>query len=191
MNFLINKYPTTVEIDNIEYPINCDFRTCLKIMICFEDKELNNYEKIEVAMRLFYPKIPDNLSEANNKMFDFLNLGKESTEESSGSSERLYSFKKDSFYIMSGIQKTHRINLEIEDMHWWKFVSLFMEMSEDTFISQLIYLRKQYNKGKLTESEKEMYYSLGDIVEIEQDLGLDLEEQRKLDRFYDLLERNE
>lgn len=188
MNFLLNKYPNSINIDNKDYEINSDFRTCLKIIICFEDKELTNYEKFIISLKLFYKEIPENTEEAYKEMIKFLDVNEE---EEKQDSKRVYSFTKDSLYIANAIRKTHNIDIETSEMHWWKFISLFMELDKDCFFNHLIYLRKQKQKGKLTEAEKEMYYSLGDVVKIEQDLNLDLEEQRELDNFFELLKGGE
>lgn len=187
MNFLTNKFPISVEIDKEEIAINYDFRTCLKILLAFEDENLTEYEKTIVAISLFYKDIPKNVEEAVEKMIDFLNMGEKN--KSSENEYRTYSLEKDSQYIYSGIQKTHNIDLNLEEnMHFWKFMNLFMELDENCFFSQLVYLRKQKQKGKLTDYEKELYFSLGDVVEIKQKT-LDKESTEKLNKFYDLLER--
>lgn len=182
-NILINKMPETVTVDGKEYDINYDFRSCLKIMIAYEDKELTDYEKILVALSLFYKDIPENTEEAVKEMINFLNMGEKIG--TNISEARSYSIQKDAQYIYSGIQKTHNIDLSTTDMHFWRFMNLFIELDEDCFFNQLIYLRKQKRKGKLTEHEKELYYSLGEVVELEDDLSI--EDREKLDKFYNLL----
>lgn len=187
MNFLINKFPTTVEIDGEEVAINYDFRNCLKIILAFEDENLTDYEKVIVALSLFYKEIPKNIISAEEKMIEFLNMGEK--DKTSENEYRTYSLEKDAKYIYSGIQKTHNIDLNSEeDMHFWKFMNLFMELDENCFFNQLVYLRKQKQKGKLTDYEKELYFSLGDVVEIKEKV-LDKDSTEKLNKFYDLLER--
>ena len=52
MNALVNKFPTKLKIDEIEYEINTNFRICLDIILAFEDEELTGYEKIAIMLDL-------------------------------------------------------------------------------------------------------------------------------------------
>ena len=45
MNPLIDTLPTAVKVDGEVFPIHSDYKTCLKIMLAFEDRELNIFEK--------------------------------------------------------------------------------------------------------------------------------------------------
>jgi len=44
-NVLIDRLPTTVEVDGRLYDIDSDFRTCLRIILAFEDAELTSVRK--------------------------------------------------------------------------------------------------------------------------------------------------
>ena len=159
MNALLDKFPTKTEIDGIVYELNTDYRNCLNIILAFEDKELNDYEKTEVMLELLYGKdnIPINIELAMQKAILFLDCGEIKQEGSNSVPEqRLYSFTKDAKYIYSAIKQTHRIDLEnIEYLHWWKFVYLFLDLNKECFFSQMIYLRSQRKKNKLSKEEKE------------------------------------
>ena len=166
MNVLIDKLPTSIEIDGNIFEINTDFRTCLKIILMFEDSELVMAEKQILMLRLLYKEIPSNIDQASKMAIRFLNCGEILTEGTT-SENRLYSFEKDSQYIYSGIKQSHNIDLEqIEYLHWWKFALLFLDLREDCFFNKIIYLRSQKAKGKLTKEEKELYYSLKEIVDL-------------------------
>lgn len=166
MNVLVDKLPTSIEIDGKTYEINSDFRICLRIILMFEDPELVMPEKQILMLRLLYKEIPSNIDQASRMAIRFLNCGEILTE-GTISENRLYSFEKDSKYIYSGIKQSHNIDLEqIEYMHWWKFALLFLDLREDCFFNKIIYLRSQKAKGKLTKEEKELYYSMKDIVDL-------------------------
>lgn len=191
MNILVDKFPTKTMIDDKEYTLNTDFRNCLKIMFAFEDKELFIEQQIEIMLELLYGKdnIPDNIEKAVEKAILFLDCGeKENDKNKSENSRRVYSFNKDAKYIYSAIKQTHNIDLEnIEYLHWWKFVYLFLDLDKDCFFCKLIDLRNKKNKGKLTKEEKNLYVELYDILEIENAIQYTEEEQEEIDEFMKLL----
>jgi hypothetical protein len=162
----VDKLPTSIEIDGQLHEINTDFRNCLKIILVFEDDDLTMQEKQFLMLNLLYKNIPCNLESATKAAIKFLNCGEIFSENIKGN-ERLYSFNKDSKYIYSGIRQSHNIDLEqIEYLHWWKFALLFIDLREECFFNKIVYLRSQKVKGKLTKEERELYYSLKDIVDL-------------------------
>lgn len=174
MNILTDKLPTAVRVDGKVYPVNTDFRVCLKIVIAFEDPELASAEKQTIMCRLLYGKnIPDNLEAACMQAVKFLNCGESINENEEPAGEnigRLYSFSQDAGFIFTAINQTHGIDLEsVSYLHWWKFTSYFLDLSEECFFSRLIYLRRQKKTGKWTKEEKEWYYSIQKIADLPED----------------------
>ena len=70
-NILIDRLPESVEIDGREYLLDTDFRTCLRIILAFEDPELANIEKRAVMLDNLYMERPENLEEAFYLGMDF------------------------------------------------------------------------------------------------------------------------
>lgn len=169
MNLLTSVLPTKIEINNEIYDINYDFRTIINIILAFEDEELTYEEQLYIMINNLYkqPINEENLVEAIEKGIKFINFGEEK-KESSSSQRRIYSFAKDGNYIFSGINMTHNIDLnEKSDLHWWKFGSLFMDMSNDCMFGELTYYRTRKNEGKLTSEEKKNYKKIKDIVDLD------------------------
>lgn len=168
MNILLEKLPTAVEIDGREYELNTDFRTCLNIILAFEDTELTDYEKRIVMLGLLYKEVPDNIREAIRLGVKFLNCGEEDKQEASNAeTKRVFSFNKDAKYIYTAIKQTHDVDLEsIEYLHWWKFYYMFLDINEDCFFSRILYYRNQRNHGKLTKEEREYCAKIHDILEL-------------------------
>lgn len=191
MNILIEQLPTAVEIDGDIYELNTDFRTCLSIILAYEDPELTINEKHGVMLELLYKEIPDNADEACRLGVKFLNCG-DDPEEETGSDDgigRLYSFDKDAIYIYSAIKQSHGIDLdEVDYLHWWKFSYMFLDLKEDCFFNRLIHLRRQKKLGKLTKEERELYYKIQDIVDLPEVYSE--EEQSRIDEFMRLLNSN-
>lgn len=166
MNVLADRFPTSVEIDGAEYELNTDFRVGLTIMLAFEDPELTAQEKNLVMLRKLYKEIPPDPQKACELAVFFLDCGEERGE-GGDAPRRVYSFSKDAKYIYSAIRQTHGVDLETLDyMHWWKFCYLMLDLDQDAFFQQIIHLRRQKQRGKLTKEEREAYTRLHDILEL-------------------------
>lgn len=179
-NILVSKFPEAIKIDNKIYEINSDFRTCLKIMLAFEDDELTLNEKCDIMIQLLYKEMPENIELAVQKGIKFLDCGdslvKKDTED-----KRVYSFSKDSKFIYSALKQTHNEDLNSKELHWWQFVFLFMDVNKDCMFSQLVSLRQKKNSGKLTQEERKLYYSLREITDL--DYIPEDEEEEEVDEF--------
>jgi len=76
MNPLIDTLPTAVRVDGEVFPIHADYKTCLKIMLAFEDRELNLFEKQSVMLTLLFgERIPENTAEALRLAGEFFKYG--------------------------------------------------------------------------------------------------------------------
>ena len=170
MNILTSALPKKIKVKDNIYDINYDYRTIINILQAFEDDELTYQEKIYIMIKnLYKEEIPkDYYEEACLKAVKFIDLGKENNTKANEEIERTYSFEKDANYIFSGINSTHHIDLEKEDnLHWWKFMAMFMDMSTDCMFGELIYYRKRKSEGKLTKEEQKQYEKIKDIVELD------------------------
>lgn len=167
MNILSDKLPTKIKVNNNIYDINYDYRTIINILLAFEDDELTKDEQMYIMLKNLYKQdIPENdIEEALKKGIKFIDGGV--VEENKANEKRIYSFKKDGNYIFSGINQTHHIDLtEKTNLHWWVFLSLFMDMSADCTFGELVYYRKRKNENKLTKEEKEQYKKIKKLVDL-------------------------
>ena len=170
MNILTQKLPTKIKVNNHIYNINPDYRNIINIILAFEDEDLLYEEQLYVMVKTLYiDEIPnEDLEEAIIKGIKFIDCGEETKEDNRMKKTRTYSFTKDANYIFSGINQTHHIDIEEKDsFHWWKFMSLFMDMSTDCMFGELMYYRTRKLEGKLTEEEKKNYKKIKDLVELE------------------------
>lgn len=170
MNILTEKLPTKIRVNRKVYDINYDYKTAIKTLMAFEDDELTQSEKCYILLNNIYKeKVPkEDELEAISKGIKFLNLGEDSEDDKQNQKPRIYSFNKDATYIYSGINQTHKIDLEAdENLHFWKFMSLFMDMSPDCMFGELVYYRTRKQEGKLTKEEKQQYEKIKDLVELE------------------------
>lgn len=190
MNVLTDKLPTKIKVNDNIYNINYDFRTVINIILAFEDKELINAEQIYIMIKNLYKEEvrPEDRMEAMKKALKFIDGGTEPELENDIKPKRIYSFKKDGNYIFSGINQTHHINLsENENMHWWVFLSFFMDMSTDCAFGELVYYRKRKNENKLTKEEKEQYKKIKKLVDLDEKDKVSSQAKKEfLDKFREL-----
>lgn len=163
MNILFEQLPEAVEIDGIEYAINTDFRVCLRVILAFEDPELTPLEKQALLLENLYPDQPHNLGKALELAIKFLNGGEIQGE---GDGPRLYSFSKDARWIFSAFRQTHGIDLESAELHWWKYLALFMDLGSDTAFCNLVSLRKRIKTGKASKEERKAYQEMKDLIDL-------------------------
>jgi hypothetical protein len=166
VNILTDALPETIDISGEIYKINSDFRTCLKIIMAFEDETLTGYEKQIILLSNLYQTVPANTQYAISQANLFLNGGKSDSDEGGDGSPRLYSFIKDANFIFAAFRQTHGIDLQKADLHWWEFLALFMDLGGETTFSNLIGLRKRVKNGTATKEERQAAHDMGEAFEI-------------------------
>lgn len=188
MNILIDTLPTSIEIDQVEYPINPNYKTCLNIILAYEDNELMPQEKHMILLKTLYKEVPHDITKAIQQGLLFLDGGEKEQGDGGSPSSRLYSFRQDAKFIYSSINASHNDALKRYDfIHWWDFITMFMEMNENCFFSHLIQMRQSSKDGKLTKEERKWISNNPKIFNLESIYTL--EEQEELDEFERLLEQ--
>jgi hypothetical protein len=187
MNLLVDQLPTAIEIDGREYAIESDFRIGLRIMLAFEDDGLTLEEKYMIMLQNLYQVIPDNSQQAFEVGMRFLNGGKDSETEEEGGGPRLYSFDKDAGLIFAAFKQTHNVDLTADNLHWFSFLALFMDLGQDTTFCQLVALRKRLSDGTATKEDRRMARDMGDLVDVPQPDDRTPEERAKEEEFMQLI----
>lgn len=171
MNILIDVVPTSVEIDNKSYEINSDFRNSILFELLMQDSNLSEEEKIIQALELYYPTVPNNLTEAVEKMLWFYRCDKEvreSKEKVDGKSfTQIYSFEYDDDYIYSAFLNQYGIDLQgVEYLHWWKFKAMFKSLKEDNEIVKIMNYRAMDLSKIKDKEQREFYKKMKTLYEI-------------------------
>lgn len=166
MNILTEQLPDSVIVDGKKYPVNSDFRSCLKIILAFEDIELTGYEKQAILLHNLFIKQPENTEAAFEAANIFLNGGSEPSGEEVETPFRLYSFSKDANFIFAAFRQTHGIDLQTANLHWYEFLALFMDLGSETTFSNLIGLRKRVKNGTASKEEKKIARDMNEVFEI-------------------------
>ena len=176
MNILIDKLPTSVVIDGVEYKINSDFRTSILFSLLMEDRDVNEQDKILGALQLYYDVIPNNINSAIDKIINFY-LCNDNNNTSSGSSKnksnkKVLDYEIDSNYIYSAFLTQYNIDLQdIEYLHWWKFKAMLESLNDDLMLCKIIKFRS-IDVSKIQDKEQKKYYQkMQKIYEIKEKIS--------------------
>ena len=158
----MDKYnlPTATILAGNVCEFNTDYREILKIFEILNDPDLLERERIIVSLKFFY-KTEDYIKDINQaikEMFDFIAGGTLEDDKDEPTKKPLYDWDKDFSIIVAPINKTIGSDVRgLKYLHWWTFLSAFMEIGECTF-STFVAIRDKLNRGvKLDKSEERIY----------------------------------
>ncbi len=154
---MIGLLPVSVIVDDVEYRIRTDYRNILTLFEAMADGELDEREKWELAIGIFYrDEVPDNIEEAIKQMVWFLNGGKPET--GTHHKKPVFDWNQDEQLIFAAVNKVSGREVRVVGyMHWWTFLALFQEVGESLF-SQVVNIRVKKSRGeKLDKSEQRFY----------------------------------
>ncbi|MBD5642775.1 bacteriophage Gp15 family protein [Clostridium botulinum] len=163
MNILIDLVPTTVNIENVEYEINSDFRLSILFELLMQDNSIGEEDKIIQALQLYYPVIPPNINEAVEQMLWFYRCGKDEVKSKNINKGRnkgtqIYSYDYDDYLIYSAFKQIYSMDLQdIKYLHWWKFKALFQFLDEKCLFSKVMGYRSM-DLSKIKDKEEKNYY---------------------------------
>ena len=164
--------PTSISVNNTEYAIRTDYRAVMDLLTAFSDKEMlgeseeetNIIRALLVLNILFIDEVkPEDQNEAIKKAIEFIDMGIESSRDVK--KPTLMDWEQDAPLIIPAINKV--LGREIRSdkyMHWWTFLSAYMEIGECSF-THIINIRDKKAKGKKLEKwELEYIQEHKDIV---------------------------
>lgn len=178
-NILLDELPSTTPHG---YKIKTDFRQAIKFELLMQDKNINDEEKICLALNLFYDEIIEPKTQLEDIIWFYLK-GKEikNKQNKTSNSEQIYSYEYDADYIFSAFLETYGINLNTAKLHWWEFKAMFEGLNEKTKMSEImgyraIDLSKIEDKNEIKRYKKlKQIYQLPDMrtaEEKEADFGM-------------------
>ena len=174
---MLGQLPRTLNVCNKERPIRSDFRSVLKIIAAFNDKDLSDQEKVFVCLSRMYEKLEDipKTEEAYKEAFkaasDFISC--RLSNDNPG--PKVVNWEKDEQILFPAINKV--AGCEVRDMpylHWWSFLGYFQAIDRDDLWGSVLTIRQKKAKGKKLEKYEK------DFLAANQDLcALEYEEKRK------------
>lgn len=185
---MFGELPTQLEVADVNYNIRTDYRDIIKILIAFTDPELENEEKVYICLFILYEdfeSIPkEHYEEAFKVAISFIDNG---IEEDDKKSPRLMDWEQDEKIMLSAVNKVAGFDVRTrEHLHWWTFLSYYMEIGEGIF-SQVISIRSKKARGrKLDKHEREFLKVNKKLCVLKPKLSK--EEQEKQERLKALLD---
>ena len=169
-------------VDGENYDINYDYKYSILFENMMADIELDDKQKIEQALLLYYPIVPDNINEAMDQLLWFYRCGKDiiaSSKNGRGKNIQIYDFNFDDDYIYSAFLDQYNIDLQDADLHWWKFKALFRSLKEDNEIVRIMGYRSMDLSKIKDKEEKKHYKEMKDLYKIQSQISKD--ETEKID----------
>lgn len=168
--------PTTVEIDGKQHAIRTDFRVILEIFEVLNDPGISSLEKCECVCTMFY-LAPEEISDSRvaiEKCFEFIDGGEYRKQDKK--TPRLIDWEKDFEYIIAPVNRVlgtearaiaYDPDTNEGGLHWWTFLSAFMEIGGDCTFSQIVNIRDKRARNKpLSKDEKKWAARNQDIVSL-------------------------
>lgn len=176
---MIYSLPTTLRIGGEDYAIRTDYRIILELIEVLNDADYSNTEKATATIETIiedWEKVKD-YSEALEQCFWFIDVGQTSNKKSA----RLVDWEKDFAYIIAPVNRVLGFECRsVEYLHWWTFMSAYMEIGGECAFSQIVSLRSKIAKGKKLEKyEREWLRQNRDIVTLPQKYTAEDEEMLK------------
>lgn len=178
MNAMLDGYPEEYE----GYLIRTDFRIGMQICLCLEDRELEEYERLAIALDLLFGKGMPDMEVAMKALSWYINGGKlpekkayedNGEEEDEEEENRYFDFEIDSDRIITAFQKAYGIDITKTNMHWFRFLALLGDVGECAF-TNVVNIRTKKLTSNMSSEQRATYaelkrkYSLVSYTEDEQ-----------------------
>ena len=180
----MTSYPEFIELKNgKKYKINTSYRVALKCDDIYKDDTIGDYEKnLAIIYILLGEKaINDrkNFPEIIELISKYLSCGKEVTRDNYKIPSM--DFVQDEGYIKASFMSDYGIDLNKDDMHWWKFFDLLQGLTESSVLNRVRSIREEPLSGKKGKE-------LSKWIEVKKQVELKMkktEEEKELDKFWE------
>lgn len=159
--------PVDVEIGGVRYPIRerGDWGMVLDVLAVFADPELDEKEKITAALFIFYEQTPPDIVKAIEEMQRFIDGGNSAKQ--TNPSPRLMDWEQDFPLIVAPINRILGKEVRsVEYLHWWTFLSAYMEINDCTFTTVISIRQKQAKHKKLEKWEQDYVREHPELVKL-------------------------
>lgn len=151
--------PTELEVSGEILKIRSDYRVILDIIEALNDPDFDNSEKALTTIQILYldwEKALANAQEATQKAYWFISGGSETTKTSN--KPPVMSWVQDFELIIAPVNRVLGFEARsAEYLHWWTFLSGYMEIGECTFSTFVNIREKLQTHKKLEDWEKRIY----------------------------------
>jgi len=156
INILLDELP---EITPSGLKIRTDFRESIKFELLMQDRNIKEEDKIRLALNLYYDEIKD-VKKAVQDLIWFYKCGEREVatkQTKEDNVKQIYSYEFDDEYIYSAFKDQYNIDLNTENLHWWKFKALFKGLKENNKIVEIMGYRAM-DLTKIKDKEEKARY---------------------------------
>lgn len=163
MSILTEDFPENLLVSGVKCPIHWDFRTVLKCDKLLRSEKLDGMDMMKV-LNLFYLDVAGYTEEHIEKMFWFFSCGREKEKRrfprkvAGINDKQPFDFEKDADLIYAGFIQQYGIDLQVEEIHWWKFLILLENLGSDTKLSKIMEYRTIDIGNKNLSKEMRSFY---------------------------------
>lgn len=162
--------PKTLTVNGREEPIRWEYTAVLDVMSAMNDPNLDDKEKAYSCMYIIYENFEDFSKEDYKSAFEamlrFINNG-DMDDEGPKRNVKTVDFEQDYNLLIPAINRVAGKEIRAcDDIHWWTFLSWFMEIGECTYSTVLSIRTKKRDGKKLEKWEQEFYTSNRKLVDI-------------------------
>lgn len=180
------RLPTSLRIGEQDFEIRTDYRDILKILSYFVDPDYEDDERWAICLRILFKdwrNLPtERIDEIVATVLEFIDMGKQ--EDRNGrKSPTLMDWEQDAKLIISSVNKVVGHDIRADSyMHWWTFLSAYMEIGEGAFSSVVSIRRKKAKGEKLEKWEQQYYRENRAVIDLKKRYSKEeLEEQKRLE----------
>lgn len=164
---MVWELPKSLEVNGKDYNIRSDFRAILDIINVFSDPNYEDDEKWIVCLTILYEDFEDipetDYEDAMLQAKWFIDCGIE--RENDTKKPELMDWEQDGSIIIPAINRVLGYECRSQKhLHWWTFVSAYMEIGESLFSNILSIRSKQLKGQKLEKYEREFMRENQDLV---------------------------
>lgn len=179
MNLLIDTAPETVIIGGQPCPIRTDYRISILFEQLVLDRTVPDEQKLPLALNLYYPVCPPDLSAAVEQMLWFYRCGKPEQKSFASSTDgrKIYDYEYDYGYIFAAFLADYGIDLEsVSYLHWWKYKALFDSLRPENKFCKILGYRAA-DIRELHGDQRQLYERMKKLYA----LPVPADERQKLD----------
>lgn len=182
----MNKYPEFAQIGDTKYKINTDFRVALRCNDIAMANVLDEERSLAIVYLLFGDKGLNDTHNWNSLLeiaLKYLRCGKESSTKGHKTNERVdIDFNQDWNYIQTSFFYDYHIDLQVENMHWWKFYNLLCGLSDKCVLNRVRFVR-EFDINQIKDAkEREKWIRQKELVALRIEKT---EQEKKLDELFD------
>ena len=156
----------------------------IDVLIAMNNPDYDNLEKwlycLE-SMIVDFDDLPEEYyKDACDALSEFIDMGQGN--DSKKVKPKTMDWEQDATMIVSAVNRVQGKEVRsVEYMHWWTFLSAYMEIGGDCLYSQVLNIRQKKAKGKkLDKWEREFYAENKQLIDIKKKLTEEEMEEEKL-----------